>query len=530
MCNLNAETIQLLDEARPALDDGNHILDLLRMGQSAEALEHTDLMMIRLLKQQPIPPKRWLEWCERVRTTIQKPTLAQQEMTMSDGRRDECGRGKAPFGTTHEARDVEKNRTFAEHYGGKEVTVGGLPALNPKEYQPLAARTECVQYASRHRMFGFRNQPIPTINLSNNDDTLRPIRVNHCVIGMTGEIGELAELHLSSREFDRAQLTLEFGDLFWYMAEGMNALGFNMQTLAANYVDVMDLRINDFKERYATAMLGLSATLGRMASELQRWIYYGKYDGEDHTGTPKFDTFMSNMAYQFRVLLGWVRSIFSIVGLDLGNVLHLNIEKLKVRYPEKYTDQQALNRDTKAEEAVAATTFPEPDQPRQRRVPDVPRVIATGAPERVVQETVEEVTLGVLTNKVYNPYNPNGCSTAAELDADVAAGKPEVFKPVALTCKLVDTARPNKCQYCDKPPTRAVSWKQGAFGKPGPVVVPWCGECSLKDALAKRGMTAPVVEGEDYTVEVPKVLEHEKMVGPEVPQGSGTNPPAHDYQ
>lgn len=57
-----------------------------------------------------------------------------------------------------------------------------------------------------------------------------------------------------------------------------------------------------------------------------------------------------------------------------------------------------------------------------------------------------------------------------------------------------------KCQYCKKLSTCKIEWFRGAFGGPGPVVVPYCGKCSIKDALAKRGMTAPVSEGEDYKI------------------------------
>jgi len=57
-----------------------------------------------------------------------------------------------------------------------------------------------------------------------------------------------------------------------------------------------------------------------------------------------------------------------------------------------------------------------------------------------------------------------------------------------------------KCQYCNSPATKNLTWFRGAFGGP-PKTVPYCGVCSLKEALAKRGMTAPVKEGEDYKIE-----------------------------
>jgi hypothetical protein len=67
--------------------------------------------------------------------------------------------------------------------------------------------------------------------------------------------------------------------------------------------------------------------------------------------------------------------------------------------------------------------------------------------------------------------------------------------------KSASVAVPKSCRYCGVGAAYKLSWRRGALGKPGPVVVAYCGRCSVGDALAKRGMTAPVVEGEDYTVE-----------------------------
>lgn len=67
------------------------------------------------------------------------------------------------------------------------------------------------------------------------------------------------------------------------------------------------------------------------------------------------------------------------------------------------------------------------------------------------------------------------------------------------------------CRYCGGNATCVISWFRGAFGKPGPVRVLYCGKCDIKAALAKRGMTAPVVEGEDYAIEPLKALSEQKV-------------------
>lgn len=78
-----------------------------------------------------------------------------------------------------------------------------------------------------------------------------------------------------------------------------------------------------------------------------------------------------------------------------------------------------------------------------------------------------------------------------------------------------------KCQYCEAGAMFNLTWFRGPPGKPGPVTVPYCGECSLKDALAKRGMTAPVEEGHDYRLE--RTKPEEKMTAADQ-EGQGISP------
>lgn len=111
--------------------------------------------------------------------------------------------------------------------------------MNPSDYQRLAARTECDQEAARDRM----NRPPTTDYLSNSFEPLVGVRLNHSVVGLAGEVGELAALVEKwlyyGKEFSadelRARFQDEFGDLLWYVALGLNALGLDMsEVMAAN--------------------------------------------------------------------------------------------------------------------------------------------------------------------------------------------------------------------------------------------------------------------------------------------------------
>lgn len=124
--------------------------------------------------------------------------------------------------------------------------------MDPDEYQKMAERTECDQQASLGRMLTHHPQSI---------------RVNHAIIGLAGEVGELASL-------------------------------------------------------------------------LQKWIYYGQ------------DLKVEGMKEEIGDCLWYLAELCNAMGFSLGKIMQANIQKLKIRYPDKYSDTQALQRDTCKEQQL----------------------------------------------------------------------------------------------------------------------------------------------------------------------------------
>lgn len=267
--------------------------------------------------------------------------------------------------------------------------------MNPTEYQELAGRTECDQHKSRLRMMGSvkpesLNYVADAGRTSFSQEWLVPIRVNHALIGMSGEVGELCSL-------------------------------------------------------------------------LQKWIYYGKQFGtEDETHLERLRVLF---AEEVGDVLWYAAELCNALGLDMGAIMEANIAKLKKRYPDKYTDHHAAeeNRDTAAEIGAVAANVPRAGE--------------------LLKEAREE----------YQKAKNEGFA--------VAYGGSQPTNP------CLDIPPPTLlCRYCPKVSSVFVLWKRGALGGAGPVRVPYCGFCSLKDALARRGMTAPVQEGIDYTIETPPAV------------------------
>lgn len=112
--------------------------------------------------------------------------------------------------------------------------------MTPNEYQQLAQRTECDH-----------DRALSRINLHHHGGGGWPsqmsTRLLHSVIGMMGELGELAgalEKWLwYGQPFDAVNFKEEIGDTNWYQAEAMNAL-------EAKFEEILRKNIEKLQKRY----------------------------------------------------------------------------------------------------------------------------------------------------------------------------------------------------------------------------------------------------------------------------------------
>lgn len=136
---------------------------------------------------------------------------------------------------------------------------GDEPKMDFNEYQRLASRTECDQRKALVRMWAGARQLPPdgmeeAVN-SATDEQLRNIRLNHSVAGMVAEVGEastlLQKVVYHGKPFDegmRTKLIEEYGDILWYLAEGVSVLGLNLEDVASANVAKLARR---YPERYS---------------------------------------------------------------------------------------------------------------------------------------------------------------------------------------------------------------------------------------------------------------------------------------
>lgn len=94
------------------------------------------------------------------------------------------------------------------------------------------------------------------------------------------------------------------------------------------------------KLRLLHAGIGLTTEAGEFIDQLKKHIFYGRELDE------------VNLREELGDLLWYIAVAASALEIDLRVVMARNIAKLKVRYPDKFTTQAAVERDLDAERAV----------------------------------------------------------------------------------------------------------------------------------------------------------------------------------
>jgi len=88
------------------------------------------------------------------------------------------------------------------------------------------------------------------------------------------------------------------------------------------------------------AAMGISTESGELMDAFKRKIFYGK------------ELDVVNVKEEIGDLMWYVAILLRELDLDFEELLQVNIDKLKARYPEKFTEENALNRDLDKEREI----------------------------------------------------------------------------------------------------------------------------------------------------------------------------------
>lgn len=161
------------------------------------------------------------------------------------------------------------------------------------------------------------------------EEVLRPLKVLesekenlcHVVMGMHSELNEIMD---ASQEEDYVNLGEEYGDLIFFMAAYCNFRKLDLQS-------IWDAKLPDgrvFHHIYWTS---------KLQDLVKKFLAYDKD---------------IDVVVEVEILQELSRSVKYEVDMwnfNLSSILQNNIDKLRVRYPEKFSNYNAINRNLKAE-------------------------------------------------------------------------------------------------------------------------------------------------------------------------------------
>ncbi len=156
-------------------------------------------------------------------------------------------------------------------------------------------------------------------------------RLNHGVIGLITEVGELMEPFTDSENgpwVHIVNIKEEVGDILWYLA-------IIMDELSLNYDDLNEMEVGCYTCDYYMNSLVIESS--RLLDDMKKHIYYSN------------DLDYNLLESRIAIVVYILRGISKQLEFTLEEVAETNINKLKSRYPNKFTSENALNRDLDAE-------------------------------------------------------------------------------------------------------------------------------------------------------------------------------------
>jgi NTP pyrophosphatase (non-canonical NTP hydrolase) len=156
-------------------------------------------------------------------------------------------------------------------------------------------------------------------------------RLLHAAMGLCTESAETFECT------DQQHSLEELGDVCWYIALGLDAIGRSWEDAPilteAVFLDMV---------RGEDAAVSLTLHSTDILDMVKKAVFYGKAIDQDKL----YDSFV-----MVKNVISY-GMIFSGMPYTLDEVVNANVKKLTARYPGKFTEEAAVNRDVKEEYAA----------------------------------------------------------------------------------------------------------------------------------------------------------------------------------
>lgn len=145
--------------------------------------------------------------------------------------------------------------------------------------------------------------------------------------GLVGELGEVMDIIKKiighGHPVNKEKLADECGDVFWYIAEAATLLNMRLELRDGVVLSHRDAFVQAWRVTRRVVMFG---------------------DGFACTSTTT-GTAISTMSHEWlETVFGEFVNLVATLELDIQDVLHRNVEKLRKRYPEGFNNEASLNR------------------------------------------------------------------------------------------------------------------------------------------------------------------------------------------
>lgn len=165
--------------------------------------------------------------------------------------------------------------------------------------------------------------------------------LSHMALGLVEELEEIKEVledledpQVRNKEGCLQELGEEMGDFMWYLAEYANLCNMHMAPMRSN------ISYHEHVEFEFTAedlVRDLEIQVAKIAGGTKKLLAYGKEFNRD-----MMSAYLSNICTSMYLLAALPQ-----FKQDMDSILERNILKLKLRYPEKFTEEDALDRKDK---------------------------------------------------------------------------------------------------------------------------------------------------------------------------------------
>ncbi len=179
------------------------------------------------------------------------------------------------------------------------------------------------------------------------------LNILHAITGIVTELGELADAYKRhiwyEEELDKVNVAEEVGDILWYIAVFATELNISHKIDFDLSEDMLPPAEGDIGKSSEHCLISI-LTLTNENSQFINSYDYAFNHSKAHLDS--LSEFYESSELELKGFMTWFKGLCIDMSVDIEQSAIRNIEKLKKRFPEKFSEEAAINRDVNAERKV----------------------------------------------------------------------------------------------------------------------------------------------------------------------------------